>query len=287
MQTGHPKVASDFFDVAGDYRTTGKRISRMLLTGEPGQPDNYKLGYGYGSSGGGGWDSPRHRHNFEQIRYPIEGDFLMRRDEYLPAGWVAYFPESVYYGPQTKAENLTMLVLQYGGPSGYGYDSAAEIRKGTDDLLREKGGVLEGGLYKYTDENGVAHNQDASEAVHEYIRGEKMVYPPPRYHDIVVMDPAAYTWVKDKEYAGVATKMLGCFTERLVKIGFIQLNPGASFNLGTEESVELAFVKEGTVTAGGEKYDTLTAFGTKAAEGPTALTAVEETLLFYIKLPTF
>jgi hypothetical protein len=287
MQIGHPNTVPDFFDVAGDYRTTGKRISRMLLTGEPGQPDNYKLGYSYGSSGGGGWESPRHRHNFEQIRYPIQGDFMLRRDEYLPAGWVAYFPESAYYGPQIKAENLTMLVLQFGGPSGYGYDSAEEIRKGTDDLLREKGGTLEGGLYKYVDAEGNRRNQDASEAVHEYIRGEKMAYPMPRYQDIVVMNPEAYTWVKDKDHAGVAHKWLGSFTERLVKIGFVRLDTGAAFELGTEDSAELAFVKEGIVTAEGEKRDTLTAFGTTAAEGAVALTAVEETELFYIKLPTF
>jgi hypothetical protein len=211
----------------------------------------------------------------------------MRKDEVLPAGWVAYFPESAYYGPQVKRENLTMLVLQFGGPSGFGYDSAEEIRKGTDDLLREKGGTLEGGIYKRVDENGVHHNQDASEAVHEYIRGEKMVYPPARYQDIVVMDPEAFTWVKDRQNAGVAHKWLGCFTERLVKIGFMQLDPGAAVLLGSEPSAEIAFVKEGMVTVDHEKHGPLTALGTKAAEAPRELRAEEATELFYIKLPTF
>jgi hypothetical protein len=180
-----------------------------------------------------------------------------------------------------------MLVLQYGGPSGQGYDSAEEVRTGTDDLLREKGGRLEGGLHRWVDENGVHRGQDASEAVHEYIRGHKMVYPRPRYSDIVVMDPDAFTWVKDRQNAGVAHKWLGCFTERLVKIGFIQLDQGATLMLGTEPSVELAFVREGAVTVDNDKHGRLTALGTTAAEAPRQVTAQEATELFYIKLPTF
>ena len=54
-----------------------------------------------------------------------------------PAGWVGYFPESAYYGPQSISPDLTMLVLQFGGPSGQGFASVAQRRKGSTSSPRE------------------------------------------------------------------------------------------------------------------------------------------------------
>lgn len=41
--------------------------------------------------------SPRHRHNFDQFRYQIEGDF--DSDGEMKPGSLGYFPEGTYYGP--------------------------------------------------------------------------------------------------------------------------------------------------------------------------------------------
>ncbi len=117
MQIGHVNTAPDYYAEAGNIRS-GARTVRNLLTGTEGQPDNYKLALSYGSEGDE-WTSPRHRHLFEQVRHVLDGDYSVTRDKVLPAGWVGYFPESAYYGPQVKSASLTMMTLQYGGPSGW------------------------------------------------------------------------------------------------------------------------------------------------------------------------
>src|SRR5262245_28001226 len=78
------------------------------------------------------FNSPRHRHNFEQIRYQLEGVLDYGRDGKLTAGMVGYFPEAVYYGPQSQDPSISCktIVLQFGGASGSGYLSQAEVQAG-------------------------------------------------------------------------------------------------------------------------------------------------------------
>ena len=87
----------------------GKLDQKHLLFGEDGSPNNYDLNMGL--TGGGGWRTPRHRHNFDQIRYVIKGRLPYSETDYLEEGWVGYFPESVHYGPQERAEGLQTVVL--------------------------------------------------------------------------------------------------------------------------------------------------------------------------------
>ena len=284
MQIANAVTAPKYYELAGNLRA-GNRDARVLLTGKEDAPNNYRFGYGTGEAGGN-WTTPRHHHNFEQIRHPVAGDYVIAKDEVLPAGWVGYFPESAYYGPQTLKDNLDMYVMQFGGPSGNGFASVRQRRKGYDDLLA-KGGKFEGGVYTWTDEKGVKHNQDAFEATWEQMYGRKVEYPVGRYRDLVIMNPAAFSWVKDDDAPGVTRKILGTFTERQIRIGFMRLDKGATLTFGTEKSPEALAVKEGAMTYQGETYPRLSAFGTEADDQPIKLTAKEETELFYIKLPTF
>lgn len=290
MQANRPDEMDDYFKFVGDLRSSGNRESKMMLVGREATPErNYKVGLS-GSTGASAasedWLSPRHRHTFEQIRHPIEGDYYIRKDEVLPAGWVAYFPESAYYGPQIKTANLHMFSLQFGGPSGLGYWSMAQCKKALADLKAE-GRIFENGICTWTDANGKIHNQDASEAVEERARGHAVDYPPTRYKELIMMNPAAFGWIKDRDLAGVGRKNFGTFTEREVKVSFIRVDKGASLPLGTESSAEVLFVKEGAVTHDNARYGRHATFGTEAEEKPVMLTAVEPTEFLYVKLPTF
>ena len=100
---------------------------RIMVEGEPGTLDNFQLSFG---QMGGDFNSPRHRHNFEQIRYQLEGVLDYGRDGKLSAGMVGYFPEACYYGPQSQDPDISCktIVLQFGGASGSGYLSQAEVQ---------------------------------------------------------------------------------------------------------------------------------------------------------------
>ncbi len=284
MQTNNAQQAEDYFATGGNYRK-GDRDSRVLLVGEEGSPANYKFGWSTGR-GEESWETPRHRHNFEQIRYVIEGDYSMTKTKSIPAGSVGYFPESNYYGPQVKNPNLTMLTVQYGGPSGYGYVTSRQ-RAAALEALRARGGTFSNGIYQWIDEGGTHHNQDGAEAIYEHVFGHDMVYPPARYDEIILMHPENFAWVPLAGQPGVQRRLLGAFTERDVRIAFLRLDAGARLRIGGEPSVELLFLTEGSVTYDGRSFGPQSAFGTSAEDPVEELVASEPSVLFYAKLPTF
>src|SRR5207237_10189432 len=91
-------------------------------------------------------NSPRHGHISGQIREPLEGVLHSGRDGKLVAGMVGYCPEAVYYGPQSQDPNIPCktIVLQFGGASGSGYLSQAEVKVGMEELKGE--GEYKGGM---------------------------------------------------------------------------------------------------------------------------------------------
>jgi hypothetical protein len=80
---------------------------------------------------------------------------------------------------------------------------------------------------------------------------------------------------------------MGTFTEKEIRFGFVRIETGATFHLGTCPSVEVMFLKSGTVEVDGARHEALSGFSTEAADTPAGLTATEDALLFYAKLPTF
>ena len=282
MQIKNAADAPDYFKTHDDHRP-GKRKAALLLTGEVDALNYYRMNLSEG--GTEDWTAPRHRHTKEQFRYILSGDYQIHGDQVMPAGWCAYFPESVYYGPQVKSTNMKMLILQFGGPSGYGYPNAEQMNKASAAL--EAKGTFEKGLYKWVDAQGKTHIHDAAQAVEEECYGKKFTYPEARYNDVVLMNPDAFGWIADDEAPGVEVKHLGTFTERDVRFAFIRMDKGATLTFGKEASPEALFLKEGALAYDNRCYEKETGFGTTAKESPVQLTAVEPSELVYIKLPTF
>jgi hypothetical protein len=260
----------------------------LLLTGEEDAPDNYVVRFGQDESQEGEPDryGPRHRHNFEQIRYPIDGDYQISGERVIPAGWVGYFPESVHYGPNKLTPGVDLFVVQYGGPSGLGLNSIAQNRKGREGL-KAKGRRFEDGLVLWEDEAGVTHKQDGFEALMEETGGKPVEYAPRRYDDILLINPEGFPWQTDESQPGVESKTLGIFTARDVRIGFFKIDAGATLKFGTQPATEIGFVKSGTVEHDGKSYGYGSAFSTTPTEAPEAITATETAEIFYLKLPTF
>ncbi len=267
--------------VVGSMRE-GVLEQKFLLTGEETAPDNYLLNVG--RTGAGGWQAPRHRHNFDQIRYVIKGGFPYASDKSLPEGWVGYFPESVYYGPQDRPEGLEMVVCQFGGASGSGFISV-ERRETANDALKKKG-EFKNGIFTWYDENNKKHNQDGFEACFEEATGKKLVYAKPRYQDLILMNPESFDWIADPE-PGVFTKWLGTFTERNTRVGFSRVDSGAQFSAGMQDAVELMYLSKGSVSVDEKEYGPKSAFEFKPHEGPVKIRASEQSEFLRIVLPKF
>ncbi|MBT2475855.1 hypothetical protein J7E68_15050 [Microbacterium sp. ISL-103] len=255
---------------------------KHLLFGEDGSPNNFDLNMGH--TGGGGWRTPRHRHNFDQVRYVIAGRLPYSETDYLEEGWVGYFPESVHYGPQEREEGLRTLVLQAGGASGQGYLSVAQ-REATNAALEEKGEFRKG-LYYWTDENGEEQSQDGSQAIFEHAVGRKLEFATPRYTDVIAMNPDAFEWLPQGA-EGVSEKWIGNFTERDFRIGFVRLEAGATYEAGTFPSIEILFQTRGVVSVNGEKYGAESGYEFLPNEETVSLKAEEPAEFLRFVLHTF
>ena len=276
MQITHPT------DVArrevGELRE-GSLDNRVLLTGTEGSSNNYRLQLGLAETD---WLTPRHRHNFDQIRYPIRGEIQYAENKVLPAGWVGYFPEGTYYGPQIRKQGLYMLLCQFGGASGNGFMSEKQ-RKAGFESLRGKGRIEKGAFF-YTDDQGAEQKQDAFEAAWEKALNRKVDYPSPRYPEVIVMNPENYNWVASPDTPGVEFKWLGAFTERLTRIGFIRLEKGAKYIAGICRAPEWIFVTKGALSCQERSCPVDTALGFEGMEGPIEVRASEPSEAFLVQM---
>lgn len=258
----------------------GGLAAKHLLAGEENQPDNYRLVMGRDN---GGHESPRHRHNFDQVRMVLQGTLSLAPRKDLHEGEVGYFPEGTPYGPQKDplAQRIA-LILQCGGASGSGYISTRQMKEATRALAAE--GEFKGGVYYRRDGDG-RRQQDAYEAVWERCNGRKLIYPPQRYAEPILMNPANFAWVPDAAARGLERKLLGVFTERGTRIEMLRLRPDAAVALGAADARILVFAVSGAGSCGAERWFQHSA--TEIAPGETARVAADETTeLLLITLPS-
>jgi hypothetical protein len=218
--------------VRGLEHRGGTFHSRTLVEGEPGTPGNFKFSL---SRLGTDYSGPRHRHNFDQYRYMLEGESDYGQDGPLKAGMLGYYPEGVPYGPQVNKTEIFCAVLQFGGASGSGYLLPREVKAGMEEM--KKFGEFKDGIFHRHD--GIAgsglpgkRNMDAYQAIWENVHGREMVYPKGRYHAPISMDATNYQWAPVGGAPGVSEKLFGVWTERRTQAGLIRIAAGASHEVG-------------------------------------------------------
>ena len=253
----------------------GGMAHKVLFEGVEGAPDNYCLVLADEPST---YYSPRHRHAWDQVRFCLEGAVPIGKDIAVKAGDVAYFPEGVPYGPQEGGPDRIELLLQFGGASGLGYLSAAQLRQARAELAEV--GQSEKGVFQRTSGDG-PRNQDAYEAIWRHVTGRPIVYPKPRYPAPILIHTEAFRWRDEPGAPGVRRRALGVFPERGLSLDFIAIDAGAAFDMGPSEAQRLIFVREGEGRCGGEDYYAQSAIrlapGEAATFAPTA-----DTLVFVI-----
>ena len=249
---------------------------RHLIDGEPGTIDNFSLSMGRNDKD---FVSPRHRHNFDQFRFQLEGDLNFARDGKMTPGMVGYFPEGASYGPQTSEATAMTIVLQFGGASGGGYLSRQESKQATTELKQL--GTFDGGVYRRNDDAPGKRNLDGFQAIWEHVNKRPLQYPKPRYPQPIMMDRAHYDWVAMPGKQGVSEKLLGVFTERRTEARMLRLDPGASWR-ATGRGIYVAYRGAGRV--GNEPLRTFTTVFLDHDES-VSIVASDETELLHLGMP--
>jgi len=227
---------------------TGALAFKYLLTGEDSSPDNFVLLLARQDKR---FTTERHRHNFDQFRFPIRGEMNVGDGLRLREGQLGYFTEGAPYGPQDDpieplepGERLH-LTLQFGGATGYGYLGPKRLRACREELRRE--GEFVDVFYRRRD----GKTQNGLDAVWQHAFGTKLEYPKPRYPGPIVMDPKSFRWIADPAAPGIERKHLGTFTERGVSAEILRLSPGGTLTSNHVDGRQLLFVLAGSGTIDG------------------------------------
>lgn len=189
--------------------------------------------------------SPRHRHNFDQIRICLGGVSHYGK-HILRERMIAYFPEGTYYGPHTIREVPAKLVaLQLDGPSRSGYVNYKRIEAATQEL-KSRGEFRKGVYYP---REGKA--MEAFQAAWEVAAGKRAVYPKPRFDEPILMHVDAFPWPASTE-AGVKRKQIASFGNDGLRIAMTRLDRAARYAAGDPEQSVIVFVLDGEAAAGGQ-----------------------------------
>jgi hypothetical protein len=256
---------------------------KRVMQGTPGSVQNYEFLI---AKTGGRFFGPRHRHNFEQIRLGLSGTLGKGKADTIAPGQIGYYPENCYY--QIDSSDSEIVLLQFAGPSGWGFLSYDQLYAGSAELA--KLGTFEDGVFFRNPGTNLApgqkKNQDGYEAIWEHVYGRPIEYPKPRYEAPVLMNPDNYPWMPEAGAPGVARRHIASFSERRIEIAQIRLDAGARTAETAPAAPRFLFVTEGTGAVGGmpvRKHSLV-----ELATGESAGIAADEALvLLTISMPAF
>jgi len=251
-----------------------------LLQGEPNTIDNFDFSISLTTED---FFTPRHRHNFDQVRYILKGEFSFDRGRVQKSRQLSYFCEGTYYEQKGVGETETLL-LQSAGASGSGYMSFDQLYGTARDLLAK--GKFEGGVFTWQDENGKKHNVDGYQAVWEEVNGRKLTYPKPRYDSPVILNPDHFDWIPGVDSPGVDVRELGRFHERGLSVAQLRFAAGAKQAIAGVPSRTLLFVEAGSGTANGERIIEHSAVRIERGE-TVVVAAADPMILVRLRLPSF
>ena len=229
------------------------------------------------------YHTPRHKHNFDQIRVMLSGSFEFENDSLQEEGTVGYFAEGTPYKQQGIGDSSTLL-LQVAGASGDGYMSYAQLQAAIKEL--QKTGSFEDGLYVYENEDGKRRTMDGHQAAWEKTFGRKLEYPLPRVNAPIIMRPERYEWISDSDNPGVKSRMLGVFNERGLELRQLQLPADTRYLVDAASQPYLVYVMSGHGQADDAQWRAGSAIHVERGE-QVSLAAEETSEVYLFGLPTF
>jgi hypothetical protein len=196
----------------------------------------------------------------------------------MEPGTIAYFPEGVFYGPQSITGESLTLVLQFGGASGSGYISEATFQAGVEKL--KASGTFEKGIYRSAQPDGSIRSTDAYEAVWEDLNGRRLKYPRSRYQKPVFLDPESFNWREADHDPGVARRHLLTASEGEMRLTQWKLEPGKQTTL---EANTIVFIMQGKGQSNLHPWDKWSTL--YSGTSPLTLLANSSVVLLEIRLP--
>ena len=251
----------------------GDTIRQLLLMDDAPDGFNFRLVTAKFLSGEGAYESPRHHHAFQQIRWAASGNINYGQGQNIPEGDLAYFPRGAYYGPQRKEAGLS-FTLQFGFDgehlSGPKYDSTRDLAV---DRLKARGKIEKGVFVEVDPATGEKREDDVAQALYEeqfaiHRKNQKFVVPPEGYDAPILMHPRAFDYYEAGP--GVELKHLGHFFDHAgpnadLRISMIRLSKGGSYRLGPERA-QLGWTTSVGLQVGGRTYPEMTCFYSRRGE---------------------
>lgn len=255
-----------------------------LQQGEEGDPSNYELAIV--RIGEEGNFSPRHRHNFEQLRWAFKHPVAYSPGLTLPPGQLGYFPEGGYYGPFSLPPGTEWLIVQFGGLSRSGYMSWDQLMRGYTELKQV--GEFKEGVFRKPLPNGKTENKDGYEAVWEHVHHNHAIkYPRARYREPIIMDPEAFEFIADAARPGVATRTLGQFGDKGPGAMLARLEGGASYMGNAHAGITLVVVVDGQILLEDKAYATRSSFALDPDEAVEFTASEDGAELLILTMPVF
>ena len=249
-----------------DHESSARKgvvLRKWLLMGEAADGLNFRLFRSKYQDGDLAFQSPRHHHGFQQIRWAEVGSINYGPEQDIPEGDIAYFPRGTYYGPQLKDQGVSLL-LQYGfGP---------ELEGATDPMHRNRDRIRER-LAARGEQTDVA-----LEARYEI--------PPEGYAEPILLHPKAFEYYDAAP--GVEVKQLGGFYDHSgaaadVRISTVRLSAEGVHQLSSERA-QIAWSTGPGLQIAGMTYPALTCIYSPRDEDVN-LTAPGGVELFVVEFP--
>jgi hypothetical protein len=277
--------------VGGAYR--GGAVERQhLITDSAEDGLNFRLFLSRYMSGADTFQSPRHHHGFQQIRWSESGTVNYAPDGNIPEGDLAYFPRGAYYGPQTKDAGVSLL-LQFGFGAELSVRSVESYRQGGHiaelraniEKVQARGRIEDGVFIDVDPETGKERRRDAGEVLARE-EGRKLEIPPARYENAILIHPQAFAF--HQLASGLLQRRFGSFYDQTgpngdLRVSQVRFEDSSSFEL-TEERAQILWSTTDGLSIAGERKPRLTFIYSPRGEGGS-IEGEDGTELFVIEFP--
>jgi hypothetical protein len=271
---------------------TGGTVRQTLLTDNAADGLNFRFIRSQYQGGDAAFESPRHHHAFQQLRFTESGSVNYAPNHDIPAGDLAYFPRGAYYGPQRKDHGAGML-LQFGFHGEHQAGPEWAQHRATALARLNARGRFDAGVYYERDSSGAEHTRDANQALYEeqYLAqtGQTFLIPPEGYAEPILMHHDAFEYYQIGP--GVRAKQLGHFFDHPgpcadIRISMLELTDSATHPF-TADRAQLAWTLDAGLQVDERPYAGPACFYSRRGETTTISVAPSATTveLYIVELP--